>query len=61
MSSNQSIQELNNRFKEFFLLEGFDYIEPPLVVNSDIILKLQESKLEKICFQSQVRREQKCA
>ena len=36
MSSNQSIQELNNRFKEFFLLEGFDYIEPPLVVNSDI-------------------------
>ena len=47
MSGNQSIQELNNKFKEFFLLEGFKYIELLTLIS---ILKLQENKLEKICF-----------
>ena len=50
MSSNQSIQELNNRFKEFFLLEGFDYIEPPLVVNSDIYFETSGEQIRKDMF-----------
>ena len=50
MPSNQSIQELNNRFKEFFLLEGFNYIEPPLVVNSDIYFETSGEQIRKDMF-----------
>ena len=50
MSGNQSIQELNNKFKEFFLLEGFKYIEPPLVVNSDIYFETSGEQIRKDMF-----------
>jgi ATP phosphoribosyltransferase regulatory subunit len=50
MPSNQSIQELNNRFKEFFLLEGFNYIEPSLVVNSDIYFETSGEQIRKDMF-----------
>ena len=50
MPDNQSIQELNNKFKEFFLLEGFDYIEPPLVVSSDIYFETSGEQIRKDMF-----------
>ncbi|MGY9025530.1 MAG: ATP phosphoribosyltransferase regulatory subunit [Candidatus Pelagibacterales bacterium] len=50
MPNSQSIQDLNNKFKEFFLLEGFEYIEPPLVVKSDIYFETSGEQIRKDMF-----------
>ena len=50
MSNTQSIQELNNILKEFFLLEGFTYIEPPLVIKSDIYFETSGEQIRKDMF-----------
>ena len=50
MSNTQSIQDLNNILKEFFLSEGFKYIEPSLVIQSDIYFETSGEQIRKDMF-----------
>ena len=50
MSNTQSIQDLNNILKEFFLSEGFKYIEPSLVIKSDIYFETSGEQIRKDMF-----------